>query len=308
MANIDNKLGTNGAYGGRTSVEAFNDVLSAFNGAGVLSGWKAEPAGGLSVILGGDGENRDVAIALDNQGNKTTVNNISKQPITITLPSAPASGTRKDNIVAYIDKPAQADDTTLDNPSAVNIFITSADTDNAIRSAITQDGGVGANAFYVVLASVNLSAGTTDITADMIEQGTKAKIGSQNIDFAYQSGDDIRIGLNKFGYGFLTSGQKDLNLTIPIQGTQVEQQVNLTKCELQVRGLGYYVNPTGQNSQNIDYIASSDLRAYEAYINEVGLNISLHYNTTLKQGATSTACTNNTPVSVNCLNIVGKVV
>ena len=80
MANPNNAIGTNAAFGGRTSPNAFNDVLGAFKNRGILSGWVCSPNSGMSVVLGGDGINRDVAIAEDNAGNKTTVNNISGSP------------------------------------------------------------------------------------------------------------------------------------------------------------------------------------------------------------------------------------
>ena len=75
MTNPNNAVGTNGAFGGRTSVNAFNDGLASYS-AGIMSGWACEPSSGLTVVLGGDGNTRDVAIAEDNAGNKTTINNI----------------------------------------------------------------------------------------------------------------------------------------------------------------------------------------------------------------------------------------
>lgn len=183
MANPNNAVGTNGAFGGRTSVNAFNDVLSAFSGRGIVSGWACSPESGLTVNLGGDGVNRDVAIAEDASGNKTTVNNISQTPVQVTVNPAPASNSRVDAIVAYIEDSPQGSGVT-DNPDVVNLLVVSgtvasnpiAPNDNTIRTAITADGASGSTAYYVVLAQVTITTGTTDIDATMISAGTKATL------------------------------------------------------------------------------------------------------------------------------------
>ncbi|MBQ5908875.1 MAG: hypothetical protein IIW85_00935, partial [Bacteroidaceae bacterium] len=108
MTNPNNAVGTNGAYNGRTSVNAFNDIMGAFT-KGVVSGWNCTPKSGMTVSVGGDGSTRDVAIAEDNAGNKTSINNISGQPIDVTIPAAPATGNRIDLIVAYVENPPQGD-------------------------------------------------------------------------------------------------------------------------------------------------------------------------------------------------------
>lgn len=191
MANPDNAIGTNGAYGGRTSVNAFNDVLASFNGRGVLSGWACTPDSGLTVTLGGNGTDRDVAIAEDNAGNKTTVNNISQAPVPVTLPAAPANNSRIDSIVAYIEaSPSSSGET--DNYTAVNLLTVSgaaaatptAPSDGDIRTAITADGASGPTAYYVVLANVTMASGTTDIDATMINAGAAAQVAADKIDFA----------------------------------------------------------------------------------------------------------------------------
>lgn len=194
MANPDNALGTNGAFGGRTSVNAFNDVLGVFSGRGILNGWDCTPAGGMVVSLGGNGTDRDVAIAEDAVGNKTTVNNISEAPISVTMSSAPASNSRIDAIVAYIESSPSSDAIT-DNYDAVNLLVvngTSASTpaiptDAEIRNAITMDGASGSTCYYVVLATVTIPSGTTDIDATMISGGSMAMVKTNNINFATQS-------------------------------------------------------------------------------------------------------------------------
>ena len=177
MTNPNDSVGTNGAYGGRTSVNALNDVLASFTGRGVLSGWGVTASSGMTVNVGGSAGVRDVAIAEDNAGNRTTVDNRSSSPISVTLSAASASSTRIDCIVAYVNNPATVLVTTIDNPSACGIIAvngtTSAPDDAAIRSAITADGGTGSTAYYVVLATITIAAGTTDLTDSNIAQGDK---------------------------------------------------------------------------------------------------------------------------------------
>lgn len=188
MTNPNDAIGTNAAYGGRTSTNAFNDNLAAFS-RGVLSGWDCTPNAGLTVSLGGDGYNRDVAIAEDNAGNKTTINNISESPVNVTMAAAPASNTRIDVIVAYVDNPATGNSSEADNPDACGIIPVSgtpsvspvAPDDGAIRSAITADGASGTNAYYSILAYVTIASGTTDITSGDIASGPSSKIKPSSI-------------------------------------------------------------------------------------------------------------------------------
>lgn len=200
MTNPDNAVGTNAAYGGRTSVNAFNDDLSAWS-RGVMSGWACTPDGGLVVSLGGNGTDRDVAVAEDNVGNKTSINNISGAPIKLTMTAAPGSGTRLDSIVAYVDASPQGEATIVDNYGACGLIVVQgtpsaspvAPTDNEIRSAITSDGASGPTAYYVVLATITMASGTTDVTAGEIAAGDaaglvgKGIITADNIDFTTYS-------------------------------------------------------------------------------------------------------------------------
>ena len=181
MTNPDNAIGTNAAYSGRTSVKAFNDVLSAFT-PGIVSGWEAQPDTGLTITLGGGHSVRDVAIAVNNTGDRTTINNISEDEVLVTVAAAPVSNSRIDAIVAYVDNPPQGVATTADNPSACGLIAVtgtpSADpvvpNDSAIRTAITADGASGATAYYVILATVTVPTGTTDLIPDYITQGEKS--------------------------------------------------------------------------------------------------------------------------------------
>lgn len=182
--NPNNAIGTNAAYGGRTSPKAFNDVLSVFNGRGILSGWQVTPNSGMTIALGGDGDNRDVAIAEDNAGNMTTVDNITGSPISFTIAAAPASQSRIDAIVVYVNNPPQGTATATDNYGAVGILDvqgTTASTpvapnDSAIRTAITADGASGSTAYYVVLAYITIVSGTTQISSNIITAGASAQL------------------------------------------------------------------------------------------------------------------------------------
>lgn len=195
MSNPNNAVGTNAAYSGRTSVNAFNDDLAAFT-AGVLSGWACESDTGLTLALGGDANIRDVAIAADNAGNKTSINNISGSPISVTISTPPVSNSRIDAIVAYVDNPPQGVSTTADNPAACGLITVEgtaavtpvAPNDGAIRTAITADGASGSTAYYVVLALVTVASGTTDITSDAIAPGDIAQISGDIIDFSTFNG------------------------------------------------------------------------------------------------------------------------
>lgn len=178
MTNPNNAVGTNAAYGGRTSVNAFNDDLTIYS-RGILSGWACSPKSGMTVQIGGNGSDRDAAVAEDNAGNKTSINNISGSPIDVTIPAAPATNNRIDLIVAYADNPPSGTSTVVDNPAACGIIVVSgtaasnptAPTNAAIRSAITADGASGSTAYYVILAQIRVGTGVTTIGSGVITQG-----------------------------------------------------------------------------------------------------------------------------------------
>lgn len=202
MTNPNDAIGTNAAYGGRTSTNAFNDDLAAYS-RGVLSGWNCVPDSGLTVAIGGSAYTRDVAIAQDNAGNKTTINNITAgDEVRVTVAAAPASNSRIDAIVAYVDNPATGNSSEADNPDACGIIPVSGTpsaspvppTDGAIRTAITADGASGTTAYYVILAYVTVPTGTTDLIAGYIEQGPKAttaNIAPNSIDTTNLKDDSV---------------------------------------------------------------------------------------------------------------------
>jgi hypothetical protein len=202
--NPNNAIGTNAAYGGRTSANAFNDVTSGF-ARGILNGWNCVPNSGLTVSIGGDGSTRDVAVAENNTGDKISINNISNSPVDVTIGAAPASNSRIDAIVAYVDNPPQGESTVADNPEACGLIVVpgivasspSAPSENAIRTAITADGASGTTAYYVVLAYVTIPSGTTDIVADNITAGPNAQLSANNVDFSrLRRGAFVAAGAN----------------------------------------------------------------------------------------------------------------
>ena len=218
--NPNNAVGTNAAYGGRTSVNAFNDDLAAYS-RGIISGWGCSPNTGLTVVLGGDGSTRDVAIAEDNAGNRTTINNISGSPVSVTIAGAPASNSRIDAIVAYVDNPANGTSTVADNPAACGLIVVTgtaaaspiAPTESAIRTAITADGASGTTAYYVVLATITIASGTTDLTASNITAGDNANISSNQIGDGTITADKIDFATFKQVLYFGTTTKTTLTTT-----------------------------------------------------------------------------------------------
>lgn len=175
MTNPNNAVGTPAAFSGRTSVKAFNNITGAFT-SGIISGWGCAPVSGLTVAVGGNAGTRDIAVAEDANGNRTTISNISEAPIEVVMESSPSTYNRIDAIVAYVEPSPTGDNSTQDNPAACGIVAVSGTaaanpaepTDAQIRSAITTDGGTGASAYYCILALVNRNPGQTTIASGNI--------------------------------------------------------------------------------------------------------------------------------------------
>lgn len=227
MAN--NSIGTNGAFGGRTSVNALNDGLAIYEAQGVISGFHISPNAGMTIAIGGSGLVRDVAIAQDNLGNRTTIDNITQQPIVLTIPAAPAANARIDSIVAYVNNPPQGEATVTDNPGACGLIVASgnisaspvAPDEGTIRTAITTAGASGSTAYYVELGQVLVESGTTDITANMITQGKLAKIAENKLDITSVGNGKITIQAGGTGAGdsmSFTVNQKDNTTWKPVLG------------------------------------------------------------------------------------------
>lgn len=204
MTNPNNAIGTNGAFSGRTSPNALNDILGAFS-KGIVSGWTCSPKTGMTVQLGGSASTRDVALAEDNAGNKLTIDNRSGAPVEVTLGGAPSTNNRIDAIVAYVDNPSTGDDTTTDNPSTCGIIAVSgtvaanptAPSDAQIRAAITTDGATGGVAYYVVLATILVGTNVTSIGSGVITQGAVSQIeAAQNQ--AASTANDLAEALASF--------------------------------------------------------------------------------------------------------------
>lgn len=238
MTNPNNAIGTNAGFGGRTSPNALNDNLAAWT-RGVISGWACSPKSGMVVRVGGSGDARDVAIAEDNAGNKTTINNRSGSPVDVTISGASATGNRIDSIVAYVDNPAQGTSSDVDYAPACGIIAVkgtvssnpSAPTNAQIRSAITADGANGTAAYYVVLANITVGQGVTTIGSGAIAQGARASLSNQisasDIDFSALQSTDLdalttssRLDIGKwhFYYAVFTnssSGWQNHTITVP---------------------------------------------------------------------------------------------
>lgn len=223
MTNPNNSLGTNGAFGGRTSVNAFNDALATFDGAGIVSGFGVEPDSGMTVAVGGDGTTRDVAVAEDPFGNRTTVDNISGDPISVTISTASTTSARIDSIVAYVNSPATASDTSVDNPTACGIIAVNgtsggAPLDSAIRTAITADGGTGSTAYYVVIANVSVPANTTTITSGLISAGKSINLSN----VATTGSNGLMSGADKSKLDNISSAIGDYSTTETVVGTWID--------------------------------------------------------------------------------------
>lgn len=240
MTNPNDAIGTNAGFKGHTSPNAFNDVLASLS-RGVLSGWECAPKSGMTVQIGGNGSDRDVAIAEDNAGNRTSINNRSGSAVDVTLDGAPVANNRIDAIVAYVENPAQSNTSDVDFAVACGIIAVKGTvasspvqpTDAQIRTAITADGGTGTNAYYVILATITVGTGVTTIGSGVITQGAKAIVA--NIDTAsisnmintaidalsYHAGDTISYTTNNNGgytiSGYLTGTQQNLHAFIPVE-------------------------------------------------------------------------------------------
>lgn len=229
--NPNNAVGTNAAFDGRTSPNAFNDVLALFTSRGVLTGWQCLPNNNMVVTLGGQSGMRDVAVAEDNAGNKTTINNISEQPIEVEIMAASTTTVSQDYIVAYVNNPPEGTATAADNPGTCGLIDVrgsgnNAPTEHQIRSAITADGGVGTTAYYVVLAMISVPAGATTLTATNITQGVVPTVGapvqlrdkqvkSQNVDFGTLT---AIAAATTVGNITVNNSTKIQSLTIPTSG------------------------------------------------------------------------------------------
>ena len=251
MTNPNNAIGTNGAFDGRTSPNALNDIAAAFT-RGIVSGWNCAPKSGMTVQLGGSASVRDVALAEDNAGDKLTINNRSGAPVEITLDGAPATNNRVDAIVAYVDNPSTGDGNTTDNPTSCGIIAVSgtvaanptAPTDEQIRSAITTDGATGGVAYYVILATIRVGTSVTSIGSGVITQGAPTKsiaetgniadgsVTSEKVDWSSMTSTYAHASTNT-RVQYPTSFGNFLTVTVPQTGTyRIESTVHAATSEM----------------------------------------------------------------------------
>lgn len=213
MTNPNNIVGTNAGFNGRSTPNAINDALQIFSGQGIVYGWATVPKTGMTVQVGGQSGYRDVAIAEDNAGNRTTINNRTATPVEITLSGAPATGNRYDSIIAYVNNPQDgtgADD--VDFPSQVGVLVVSGTaaanptkpTTANIRTAITADGGNGTTAYFVKLADVYVGQGVTTIGSGVIT-ANQAGLQAGFVDAAALAGSIIST--NKIQNSAVTSAK-----------------------------------------------------------------------------------------------------
>lgn len=261
MTNPGNAVGTNGAYGGRTSVNAFNDVLAAFSGRGILQGWSVAPSEGMAVTLGGAALVRDVAIVQNDIGQKTTLNNISNQPIPITLSDAPALGSRIDVIVGYVnnppDMPTGITDIPADNPNVCGLIVVEgnvsespvAPDESMIRAAITADGASGTTAYYVLMATISVPNGSTVITSSQITQGPIASLGMAAI-------GDGSVTTPKIADAAVTSSKIDWT-TQALTPSRVSSKV--INNQLRVARYGKLISTTGPFQLNGDIVTGEEI-------------------------------------------------
>ena len=194
MTNPNNAIGTPAAFSGRTSVKAYNNITNAFT-SGIISGWGCSPVSGMTVAVGGTAGIRDIAVAEDASGNRTTISNISEAPVEITIDTAPTTYNRIDSIVLYVEPSPTGDSSTQDNPTACGIVAVKgtpaanavAPDDAAIRSAITTDGGSGTTAYYVVITNITVGVGVTTITSGVISSANVSTNRAARL-LAYQNG------------------------------------------------------------------------------------------------------------------------
>lgn len=191
MTNPNDGVGTNAGFNGRTTPKALNDILQGWSTAGIISGWNCSPKSGMTIQIGGNGSVRDVAIAENNAGDRTTIDNRLASPVEITLGAAPATGNRYDSIVAYVDgSQIGTGATDVDFPSITGIIAVSGTaansptkpTDAQIRTAITADGADGTTAYYVVLADIYVGQGVTTIGSGVISTGAVASPANITLD------------------------------------------------------------------------------------------------------------------------------
>lgn len=253
MTNPSDSVGTNAGYNGRTSSKAFNDIMGAFS-RGVVSGWAITPSSGMTVSVGGSATERDVAIAEDNAGNRTSINNRLGTPISVTISAAPVTNNRIDAIVAYAENSINGTGASdVDFPSGVGLITVSgtvaanptAPDDTAIRNAITADGATGTSAFYVVLGTILVGTGVSTIGSSVITQGDKSQIASSAVQSVI---DGFKNSMNITQFDSTDSVGTFSGITISDKSLTLAQSADGSVFKFY--GRMYYSN-TGSSSKNL---------------------------------------------------------
>jgi len=279
MTNPDNAIGTNGAYNGRTSVNAFNDDLSVYS-RGILNGWSCVVSSGLTVSLGGANGVRDVAVATDNNGNNTTINNISQSPVPVTISSAPATNSRIDLVVAYADNPPQGTSSTADNPGACGLIVVKGSanaspvepSDGNIRTAITADGASGTTAYYVVLAKVTIASGTTDLDASNITQGSLAQMNGSLLASDSTPADKVDWNSTKSNIPFIVDLVGPTNTTMTVTSDKGNTYVIATVNA----GTGVQINSGASNINKV--VTTTTFRGSSNVFSNIDIGIHGSFN------------------------------
>lgn len=190
MTNPGNIVRVRARRGGRASVYEANAICQAFS-SGLLAGRGAvqNTVANMNVLVGGSPDNPDVVIATTPSGYKVALDLVGQQPLQITKPAA---NSRISQIIAYTnDLSLTTDETaTTGSPATCGLIVVNsatssnpvAPTDAEIRSAITADGGTGAQAAYGIIASITVPSTATAISNNMIVNRNAALLGAKVTD------------------------------------------------------------------------------------------------------------------------------
>lgn len=193
---------------------------------------------GMSIQIGGGSATDSALLVLTN--GRAVLLSTDGTPQTVTIPTAPASGSRIDAVVSYIDTSSpSADDETPGTPEYVKTIVVSgtasgspsAPTDSQIVSALP----AGANAKYYRWCDVRVAQGTTVITNSNI---TDRKPTSPNVYWTTSEIQDVAESALQFSASSLAGSAQFGNLLIQwgnhvftnlASGTDGIYQVNFPK-------------------------------------------------------------------------------
>lgn len=290
MTNPNNAVGTPAAFNGRTSVKAFNNITGAYT-RGIISGWACAPVSGMTVAVGGNAGTRDIAVAEDASGNRTTISNITEAPIEVTLQAAPTTYNRIDSIVLYVNPSPEGDSSTQDNPAACGIIAVKgtpaanavAPDDAAIRSAIATDGGTGTTAYYVVITNITVGVGVTTITSGNIKGGAPAGTRAPRIvkDFTSEltAAGTLQAGLT--WAVVYEDGLVELNIRIPNLNLAANQNVFSVPDEYKPHSITYGVYAVGNEPGGLLFQGQGSLaKFYNGKAINGAFEVHLVYRTT----------------------------